>query len=316
MTSLQDQEITLTLGDQRAVVSNLGASLRHYFRIKEDGNQQDILWGYKGAANKQGGQGDVLIPFPSRIKNGHYKFQGQTHQMPINDREGPNAIHGFLRTVFWEFKFTEKNRVSFHTQLLAKDYAEKGYPFSLNVTLSYELSKGGLTCRFEVENIGTELAPFGIGFHPYFTVNTAHLDDAEVEIPATEYLEFESLVPTGKLLSVAETSLDFRKLKKIETAKFNHCFTKLIRDENGTTRAILRNPETKQRTTIWMDKTFDFLVVYTGEAIPAPFSRKAIAIEPMTCGTDAFNHEESADWGLLKLEPGTSIHGSFGISSK
>ena len=316
MTSQQDQEITLVFADQRAVVSDLGASLRHYYRVQEDGTQQDILWGYTGTANKQGGQGDVLIPFPSRIKNGHYRFQGQSHQMPINDREGPNAIHGFLRSVLWEAKLIGKNSVSFHAQVRKKEYTEKGYPFSLDVTLSYELSKGGLTCRFEVRNIGAETAPFGIGFHPYFTVNSAHLDDAEVEIPATEYLEFESLVPTGKVLSVAGSSLDFRTIKKIGTAKFNHCFTKLRRDENGMSRAFLRNPDTKQRITIWMDKAFDFLVVYTGEAIPAPFSRKAIAIEPMTCGTDAFNHEDSSEWGLIKLEPGTSVNGSFGISSK
>ena len=52
--------------------------------------------------SKVGGQGDVLIPFPGRVRDGRYTFEGQTYQMPINDKDGPNAIHGFVRLIPWE----------------------------------------------------------------------------------------------------------------------------------------------------------------------------------------------------------------------
>jgi aldose 1-epimerase len=56
-----------------------------------------------------------------------------------------------------------------------------------------------------------------------------------------------------------------------------------------------------------MDRAFSALVVYTGDAIPN-HARRAIAIEPMTCASDAFNHPE---WGLKRLEPGETFKGRY-----
>ena len=51
-----------------------------------------------------------------------------------------------------------------------------------------------------------------------------------------------------------------------------------------------------------MDSAFSAVVVYTG--MPSLMRLAApLAIEPMTCATDAFNHP---DWGLKRLLPGES----------
>src|SRR5437660_585600 len=76
-----DVELTLSAHDQRVVVSPLGASLRRYFIVHRDKTERDIVWGYHGAANKKGGQGDVLVPFPGRVAGGHYRFEGKTHEL-------------------------------------------------------------------------------------------------------------------------------------------------------------------------------------------------------------------------------------------
>src|SRR5438067_2305604 len=102
MPPSSDPEITLAIDHQRAVVASLGASLRQYSRLKPDGSCEEIAWGYSGQETKKGGQGDVLIPFPSRIHHGRYTFEGRTYQMECNDKECPNAIHGFLRGVVWD----------------------------------------------------------------------------------------------------------------------------------------------------------------------------------------------------------------------
>jgi aldose 1-epimerase len=312
MDSPQDVELTLTHGSQRAVVSPYGASLRRYYRL-ENGTESDIVWGYAGGANKQGGQGDVLIPFPSRIRDGRYAFNGETYQMERNDREGPNAIHGFVRSVTWEVARREESSVEFRTQLRAGDYASKGYPFSLDVTLSYGLTDEGLDCAFTAQNAGDRDAPFGAGFHPYFTVGTETVDETEALLPASQYLEFEStLVPTGNLLPVGGTPYDFRDFRPVGATRFNHCYTGLLRDDDGMARARLRDPATGRTVTVWMDAAFRYLVVYTGDAIPEPHARRALALEPMTCATDAFNHPE---WGLAVLSPGESFRGKFGIHS-
>jgi len=56
-----------------------------------------------------------------------------------------------------------------------------------------------------------------------------------------------------------------------------------------------------------MDRSFSAVVVYTGDAI-AEVPRRAFAIEPMTCATDAFNHPE---WGLKRLAPGETCTGRY-----
>ena len=307
-----DSEITLVFHDQRAVVSPWGASLRRYFLVQHDGREIDILWGYSGGRHKKGGQGDVLIPFPGRVAGGRYQFDGHRYQLECNDKEGPNAIHGFVRTMHWQVSRADPAHVSFKVRLEAAQYGPRGYPFSLAVEVTYLLNDRGLSCSFAVRNVGRTPAPVGVGFHPYFTVGTDRIDDAEVEIPAAAYLAFEHLVPTGAVISVTGMEWDYRRCRRIGDRRFNHCYMDLERDSAGTSIARLRNELNGRSIDIHMDRSFTAVVLYTGDAI-ADAPRRALAIEPMTCGTDAFNHPE---WGLKRLEPEETFTGRYAVVSQ
>ncbi|NJL26262.1 MAG: hypothetical protein HC902_14665 [Calothrix sp. SM1_5_4] len=148
----------------------------------------------------------------------------------------------------------------------------------------------------------------GVGFHPYFTLDSCPIDTWEASFPATKYLEFQNLVPTGRVLNVEGSPLDYREQKPIGANKFNFCFCDLEREADGSAVAMLRNSNRAIKLTF--DSAFNYLVVYSGEAIPAPDTRKAFAIEPITCATDAFNHPE---WGLKILNPRESFTGSYRI---
>lgn len=306
-----DTELTLSHQNQRAVISPWGASLRRYLFLDTSGREIDIVWGYSGGGGKCGGQGDVLIPFPGRIGNGRYSFDGQTFQLECNDKEGPNAIHGFVRNIPWDVQDRDAHRVTMTVTLDTETYSNRGYPFSLHITVTYELNTAGLSCAFTIKNVGDRAAPVGIGFHPYFTVGTAKIDDAEVQIPGTGYLEFnDRLVPTGKILGVTETLWDYRRFRPIAQQRFNHCYVDLERTAQGVATAALRHISSKRTITITMDSAFSAVVVYTGDAITdAP--RAALAIEPMTCASDAFNHPE---WGLTRLVPGETFSGSWSVN--
>ncbi|MDH4155495.1 MAG: hypothetical protein OEV01_17100 [Nitrospira sp.] len=305
-----DTELTLSHHNQRVVISPWGASLRRYFLVNADGQESDIVWGYAGGSGKRGGQGDVLIPFPGRIGNGRYAFEGQTFQLECNDKEGPNAIHGFVRSLPWDIRDIDSNQVTLTVALQAETYINRGYPFSLRITVTYKLNATGLSCIFQIENIGDRTAPVGVGFHPYFTVGTSLIDEAEVQIPGTGYLEFnERLVPTGTICSVANTPWDYRRFRPIAQQRFNHCYVNLERNAHGIATALLRDIPRHRTITITMDSAFSAVVVYTGDAIPdAP--RAALAIEPMTCASDAFNHPE---WGLARLVPGDRFSGCWSV---
>jgi len=305
-----DAEIPLSLEGHRAVVSPWGASLRRYFLVEASGDETDIVWGYSGGSQKKGGQGDVLIPFPGRVGEGRYSFDGQTYQLARNDKEGPNAIHGFVRTLPWKVREVHPARVTFDIALDAETYGPKGYPFSLLISVTYGLNANGLSCSFAVQNSGRRAAPVGVGFHPYFTVGTALVDEADAMIPGAGYLEFnDRLVPTGRILDVAGSEWDYRQYRNIGTRRFNHCYLNLERDTDGLATASLRHARNKRTIDIVMDRSFSALVVYTGDAI-ADRPRHALAIEPMTCATDALNHPE---WGLTRLLPAESFSGRYVI---
>jgi aldose 1-epimerase len=303
-----DNEISLSFDRQRALVSPWGAALRRYYLLEADGSETDIVWGYSGGSRKKGGQGDVLIPFPGRIAEGRYSFDGQALQLERNDKEGPNAIHGFVRTVPWKTHQADSNRVSFDVRLDAELYGKRGYPFSLSVRITYGVDDQGLSCSFAVQNVGRQAAPVGVGFHPYFTVGTALVDEAEAKIPGAGYLEFnERLVPTGKVLDVAGGEWDYRDSRRIGERRFNHCYVRLERDAEGMAVASLCHREHGRTIDVVMDRSFSAVVVYTGDAI-ADAPRRALAIEPMTCATDAFNHP---DWGLKRLLPDEAFVGRY-----
>lgn len=118
-----DTEIVLTHGATRLHVSPYGASLRGLTH-----NGQPVVTAYTGAQGKVGGQGDVLVPFPGRIREGRYSFGGHPYQLARNDKEGPNAIHGFLRTVLWETENQSDTETTFSATIQPQDHP--GYPFS------------------------------------------------------------------------------------------------------------------------------------------------------------------------------------------
>ncbi len=313
-TSLSpDTEIQLTFERQRAWLSPWGASLRRYAVVNADGGETDIVWGYSGGANKKGGQGDVLIPFPGRVAEGRYSFDGQTLQLERNDKEGPNAIHGFVRALPWAVQQAGPSEVTFEVRLDAATYGPRGYPFSLVIEVRYRLDVQGLICTFSVQNVGRSAAPVGVGFHPYFTVGTPQVGLAEVKIPATGYLEFnERLVPTGRVLDARGTEWDFRQYRAVGSRRFNHCYLGLERGPDGLATASLRHPATGATIDVVMDEAFSAIVVYTGDAI-ADAPRRALAIEPMTCATDAFNHPE---WGLTRLLPDGTFTGRYRVTAR
>lgn len=295
-----DTEFELIAGDWSAVVSSHGASLRGV-----NHGPVPVVTGYHGAASKQGGQGDVLIPFPGRVARGRYHWDGLEHQLPITDKDGPNAIHGFVRKTDWDVKSRTASSVVF---TLAFPGAE-GYPFPLALEIEYRLDSTGLQVMASITNAGTHDAPVAMGFHPYFTVGSPLVDADTFTLPFRDVLEFERLIPTGRVMRVEDSGLDFRAPRVIGGTAFNHCFASPTRDADGLVRVRLQNGA--REVVVWMDASFDYCVVYTGDALPAGIGRASIAIEPMTCGSDALNHPE---WGLQRLARGATLASRWGVT--
>ena len=109
------------------------------------------------------GRGQVLAPWPNRLGEGRYEWDGAELQLPLTDVAGGSAIHGLVRWQAWRAVTVEPSRVVMAHTL----HPQPGYPFTLRLSVEYRLSQRGLHVLSAAENAGSRAAPFGIGHHPY-----------------------------------------------------------------------------------------------------------------------------------------------------
>ena len=295
------QQFVLTSGDQRAVVTEVGAGLRAYTV-----GDRDVVDGFAEDEMCSVGRGQLLLPWPNRIEDGQYEFAGRMHQAPITEPARNNALHGLTRWVNWTAADQAEDRVLMSLVL----HPQPGYPFTLRFDVDYHLSAGGLTMRTRATNVGQRATPYGAGHHPYLTLGTL-IDQVLLKVPALMRLELnDRLIPTGRVLPNRGTAYDFLEPRPVGSLRMDTAFANLVADTDGLVRVHLQGPAGEPRITLWMEPVYRFLMVFTADAIPETARRRrSIAIEPMTCAPNAFR---SGD-GLIVLEPGESWSGSWGI---
>jgi aldose 1-epimerase len=86
------KQITIAVGDQQAVVAEVGGGLCSY-----SAGGQELVDGYRADEMSSSGRGQVLIAWPNRLQDGNYEFDGRRHQLPLNEPERLNAIYGLAR---------------------------------------------------------------------------------------------------------------------------------------------------------------------------------------------------------------------------
>ena len=294
------EQVELVHGDKQAVVVEVGGGLRAY-AVGGD----HVLDGYGADEMCMSGRGQVLMPWPNRIEDGSYEFDGRRHQLPLTEVEAANAIHGLVRWAAWTVAERETGRVALEHVL----HPQPGYPFALALRIEYTLGDAGLMVRTTAKNVGTSSCPFGSGMHPYFTLGTPTVDDITLTVPAREVMESGPRGLPGPLRGVEGTEYDFRRPRRLGTTRLDTTFTDLERDADGLARVVLRDDERGAEVTVWADDAYSHFQLFTGDPLP-DVDRRSLAVEPMTCPANAFR---SGD-GVVRLEPGTSWTGAWGIS--
>jgi galactose mutarotase-like enzyme len=189
-------------GRDLAVISQVGATLRSYIHAG-----RPVVDGFGVDEWSHGGRGQVLAPWPNRLGDGRYVFQDLPIQVPLNEPERGNAIHGLVRWQLWQLETSHQNTVTASCRVLPTP----GYPFALRLSIEYRLGRQGLTVATSVLNVGQSAAPFGIGFHPYLTVGAESIDTTVLSLPAEQRLVTDDRgLPTGDVRTVANTEFDFR----------------------------------------------------------------------------------------------------------
>ena len=77
------EQLELSFGERRAVVVEVGAGLRTYAI-----GGREVLDGYAADEMCASGRGQVLLPWPNRIEDGSYEFDGRRAPAPAHGGGG------------------------------------------------------------------------------------------------------------------------------------------------------------------------------------------------------------------------------------
>jgi aldose 1-epimerase len=294
--SLSGRQYIIEAGGHRATVVEVGAGLRRYTV-----GDADVTATYGDDVLPPKCCGTTLVPWPNRIRDGRYTFEGTTYQLALTEPATRNAIHGLGRWARW----AKVRHVADQVTLRLDIVPQNGYPFEVRVETTYSVDADhGLIVTIGARNLGSGRAPFGAGSHPYLSTRGHALADTTVQLPARERLVVDDKqVPIGTR-SVARTRHDLRRGRRLRAVRFDDGFSGLV-THGGRGVAEVRTPGGGAR--LWFDETYGFLQVFTVDALTP--RQAAVAIEPMTCAPNAFN----TGAGLIVLEPGGTWTGSWGI---
>jgi aldose 1-epimerase len=295
--ALSGRQYPIIAGQHAATIVEVGAGLRRYTV-----GGADVTCTYGDDELPPKGCGSTLVPWPNRIRRGHYTFEGVEQHLALTEPEAGNAIHGLGRWARWTKVRHQSDQVTLRLDVVP----QTGYPFQVRVETTYAVHpEYGLSVTIGARNLGAGRVPFGAGSHPYLSTRGHTLDDTRLQVPAREMLVLDDAqVPVGTR-NLTRTPDDLRRGKRLRALRYDDCFTGLTTTA-GRGEALVQTKAGGAR--LWFDETFQYLQVFTrAELTPG---QHGIAIEPMTCAPNAFN----SGAGLIVLEPGGAWTGSWGIS--
>jgi aldose 1-epimerase len=291
---------------QALTVVEVGGGIRQY-----QAGDRPVLDGYPEEEISSGGRGQLLLPWPNRLAGGRYTWAGRTYQVPLNEPEEGNAIHGLVRWANWSVTASGEGEAVARHRL----YPQPGWGWILDLEVRYGLGENGLEVATSARNVSADSAgacPIAFGWHPYIDAFGMLADDTVLTIPASlAYQSDDRGVPTLRV-EVDGTDSDFRGRRKIGSSVLDTAFTGFERDAAGRATVQVRPAgDLPGGVDLWMGPEYTHLMVFTGDTLSDPARRRrGLALEPMTAAPDAFNNGD----GLRTLEPGETLTAVWGIN--
>lgn len=208
---------TATLANRhglRMTVTNLGAKIMSLWVPDRNGVVADVVLGYDTPERYRQGNpyfGATIGRYANRIAHASFRLRGNTYLLTAN--QGVHTLHGgptgFHQRI-WKME-AAGSHVDFFYQSRA---GEEGYPGTLDVAVSYRLTDSN---ALEIDYRATTDAPTVINLthHSFFNLageGAGSIEDHLLMLQADRFCPVDgSLIPTGELLSVEATPLDFRQ---------------------------------------------------------------------------------------------------------
>ena len=233
----------LKAGDLSLSLSTLGAAWTCLeLPCKDKKGKDDVLLGYSsfdGWANNSSFFGVTVGRYANRIGGAKFTIEGNEYSLYKND--GDSTLHGgrvgFASQVWDAEAYEERDGVFVRFELKSPD-GDEGYPGKLRAVVSYGLTKSNeIVADYEAKLDAP--SPVNLTNHSYFNLagegRGIDILSTEVKIFSASSLEVDDmLVPTGKILPVKGTPLDFserkpigrdiKAMEKTSARGYDHCF--------------------------------------------------------------------------------------------
>ena len=246
-----------------ARITEYGAILVSLKTPDKQGVSADVTLGYddlNGWFDNSAYFGATIGRFGNRIQSGKFTLDGKEYTLATNNHPGgqPCHLHGGIQgfdQVLWAGNVIGENSVEF--AYLSKD-GEEGYPGNLQVKVTYTLTDDD-ELIWEASAVTDAPTVVSLVHHSYWNLSgdpSASTEDHELMLAAQSYLPAGAgLIPTGEIVPVAGTPMDFRTAKVIgaqldmdfESIKaaggYDHCWV-LDKNEGVRLAAKLKDPKT------------------------------------------------------------------------
>ncbi len=299
----------IAAGPYRAVVTQVGAALR---TLTHDG--RDLVVGWPGGEPQRLYRGAVLAPWPNRVRDGRYTWQGRELQLPLSEPDRLAALHGLVVWTPWQLLDGTGDGTGGAITLGARLWPQQGYPHTLDLRATCALHAdgpdAGLGWTLTATNTGSSPAPYGAGIHPYLVAGPGRVDDWTLELDAAEALDVDPhrLLPDRAAPTtspVAGTDLDLRSPRPLAGVAIDHAYTAV-----GARAARLRTADGSGVEMTW-GEGLPWVQVHTADRPDPEDDRVGVALEPMTCPPDAFG----TGVGVVTLAPGASHSATWRIAA-
>lgn len=211
------ERFTLTgPGGITARLISYGATLTELLLPDRNGNLADVVLGFDNLDQYERESpyfGCTTGRVANRIAGGRFTLDGVEYRLATND--GPNHLHGGKRGLdkyVWRGEPVARAEGPAVRFTLVSPDLDEGYPGNLSLAVTYLLTRSG-ELRLEYEATTDQATPVNLTNHSYF--NLAGSGDVlghVLTLNASRYTEPDAtLIPTGRLLPVAGTPLDFTR---------------------------------------------------------------------------------------------------------
>jgi aldose 1-epimerase len=182
------------------------------------------------------------------------------------------------------------------------------WPSSVDVTVQAQLTSHNLDLTVTATNTGQQPAPFGIGWHPYFSIPSGDRSDAMLTIPSKNVMDIDRRtgMPTGRTVTVNATAKDFSRAggTRLGVDSLSETYTDLESGVGSGPIAVISDPAYNYRLSV-----IPLTPSVTNMHVIAPGDKPWISVGPNTNLDDPFGPEWNSPEraGMAMLAPGATL---------